>query len=420
MARILYTSKITILSLVLATVVISALAVQPILRSENDHREKTVLEPAAALVHVGVEAGEVSLKEALKRVLREQSDTYDDRRNTIFGWAGSGQVEYTNERSVPVPEGDLANDPNHNPKLDHQGHIIPQNQLSVVVQELWRVLRDSTERNKDPYKTAAETYFSQYWSQAAERLNIRVEKKKGGIELWPATATMQIALNSLIVWNPANICRAPRDRFRFNRPGPDPDREVIKSLKRTRGTQIQAERLERAAYAVYNLARAREAEGNRDLQRSIVALRTQAKNVVHELKAIASVADRTDLRVQSLKAFHTALAQRESAQQYLDAVNAQLRGDIVDGVKAAIKKLEEATTTEKVKAAVQAAIAAVHEAETLLQPPKVYLLQFFSEWTALLQQWNQDARQGWYQFPWKWHAFGPDGARTQFAKPANL
>jgi hypothetical protein len=137
-----------------------------------------------------------------------------------------------------IPKGNKPNIPDkfHNIKVnvqgmniyDHQGHIVPQNLLGLVLANVVNIM-DGCKEDTD-FNAFFEQHNEYPWLKQVYDYG---QKTKAPMFEWDK-AVAQDRLNgflSIVVWNPINICRAPEDKERGGKPGNTIDLPVIDYLK---------------------------------------------------------------------------------------------------------------------------------------------------------------------------------------------
>lgn len=121
------------------------------------------------------------------------------------------------------------------PALDHQGHIVPQNILNVILNPLM-VAMAAQSNNLGQALAFMNGPQGAPWMQLVYNYGLAIgapmfdfdeadpEDKLGGFF-------------SIVTWNPVNICRAPEDNRRNGVPGNNIDVEVVNYLNNNQAAQ---------------------------------------------------------------------------------------------------------------------------------------------------------------------------------------
>jgi len=149
-------------------------------------------------------------------------------------------VSFTNQNDAPVPPSD---------SKDHQGHIIPQNLLRDMANCMWQFLTATQKDVSDPILQSIASLVDVLWFGPETPL------APSYLRPTPATKGKPAAdpdfsdgdrmrdfvglVNSIILWNPANICRAPKDPIRGDYPLDSVDNEVLEHLAQLSASKVK-------------------------------------------------------------------------------------------------------------------------------------------------------------------------------------
>jgi len=142
---------------------------------------------------------------------------------------------------------------------DEQGYIIPPDQLIPMCELMWNALK----RGDKTVHSLVVQYFEKKWNEVnGPRIafGASTEEEKKLMKTDPPTFAkllLRRAFNSMIVWNPANFVRVPRERD-VKRKGFDPkkiDEDLLKKLEVRAPTQGAALRQAAAATAAKDIVK---------------------------------------------------------------------------------------------------------------------------------------------------------------------
>tara|TARA_R110002051_G_scaffold86498_2_gene152391 strand:+ start:75262 stop:76026 length:765 start_codon:yes stop_codon:yes gene_type:complete len=129
--------------------------------------------------------------------------------------------------------------------LDHQGHIVPQNELNRILQPIAaaafnHIPRPNTLALLNTFLTANYPNFN--FNHVTDYINQVLIANGAGSHYFIDSTGQDIedyigGFFSVITWNPVNICRAPQDSRRGGTPGRTVDQQVINYIDMHR-TQV--------------------------------------------------------------------------------------------------------------------------------------------------------------------------------------
>ncbi len=135
-----------------------------------------------------------------------------------FNWLNNRPTAFINRPVAIIGGGD--------PALDHQGHIVPQSMLNLVLDPLMQQMAAQCDDMNDVVNFIAANAAQYPWLNDVYQYGLAInapmfdfdeddpEDRVGGFF-------------SIVTWNPINICRAPDDNRRNGYPGNNIDAEVV-------------------------------------------------------------------------------------------------------------------------------------------------------------------------------------------------
>ncbi|PWN61244.1 hypothetical protein [Chryseobacterium viscerum] len=116
--------------------------------------------------------------------------------------------------------------------LDHQGHIVPQNMLDLIVDPLIKEMGKCTD--EDAVKNFINAQKNTYpWLQLVYDYGKQISDRTPMFDFDENDPEEKLrGFFSIVIWNPVNICRAPEDSRRNNYPVDKIDDQVATYLSK--------------------------------------------------------------------------------------------------------------------------------------------------------------------------------------------
>lgn len=127
------------------------------------------------------------------------------------------------------------------PALDHQGHIVPQNTLNVVLNAVAADMGNFLSNDANNNVAGVQTYIANNvaahpWLQDVYNYGVAIGAPMFEFDTNDANDKVD-GFFSIVTWNPVNICRAPSDDRRGGLPGNDIDHQVNNYLEANQAAQ---------------------------------------------------------------------------------------------------------------------------------------------------------------------------------------